>query len=213
MPYNLEKIILPNNFNNNILNYPPNIKYLDFGYSYNQPINNLSNSIEVLILHENFNSVITNLPSQLKHLTIKNKSFNIKNLKIFFPNSLINLYISLNIFRLINLMDIQHVKNIKLYNFSDEKYNHDNLNNYADKIKNSHFTDIILHYDYTPNLNWILTNMPDSIESLKIIYNKNNYRIKTSNIPNGLKKFEINGIIYNENKLKKIKKEEYYKFN
>ena len=217
LPYNLEKIILPNNFNSTILNFPPNLKYLDFGKSYNQPINNLSNSLKVLIFNEKFNNFINNLPPELIHLTIKNKSFDINNIKTFFPDSLTNLYISSNIFELINLENIQNVKNIKIYNFNDTIYNNHKFTKHKilDKLKNSYFTDIVLDYNNfsTPNLNYILQDMPDSIQSLKIIYDKHNYRIKTSNIPYGLKKFEINGIIYNQNKLKKIKQEKFYKFN
>ena len=55
-------------FNQPINNLPNSITHLTLGLDFNQPINNLPNSITNLTLGQKFNQQINNLPNSLTHL-------------------------------------------------------------------------------------------------------------------------------------------------
>jgi hypothetical protein len=65
------------NFNQPIDNLPNSIKYLDFdfGSKFNQRIDNLPNNLTHLKLEEEFNQPISNLPLRLKKIDIFNCKF------------------------------------------------------------------------------------------------------------------------------------------
>jgi len=112
-PKNLIKLVCKScKFENFDISFLPNsLKYLDLGYSFNQPINNLQHqngaiehicalppNITHLILGENFNQPITKLPNTLTHLIFGKKYLNYKynytkcnfnqNINGILPNSL-----------------------------------------------------------------------------------------------------------------------------
>lgn len=70
LPNSVKKISFKNRskFDTKITKYPDSLIYLEFGYNYNQPIDNLPNKLEHLHLGSNFNHPIDNLPMGLKYL-------------------------------------------------------------------------------------------------------------------------------------------------
>jgi hypothetical protein len=86
IPDNLVELKLPEYFNN-IIKYPTNLIYLEYGYLYNSVINNLPSSLTCLKFGHSFNQNVDNLPYNLIHL-IFGKSFNLNVDKL--PKTLIN---------------------------------------------------------------------------------------------------------------------------
>lgn len=56
---NIQKIIFNTNFNQEINNFPPNIKELGLGYNFNQSIN-FPDGLRVLFLNCNVQSIVDN---------------------------------------------------------------------------------------------------------------------------------------------------------
>lgn len=71
--YYVEKLIFSDNFNSSVyLLKSTNIKYLIFGYNFNQTVDNLPNSITYLKFGYNFDQRVDNLPKSLKHIVFGN---------------------------------------------------------------------------------------------------------------------------------------------
>lgn len=206
LPNRLEKLILPVNFNNQIINYPPNIKYLYLGKSFNQSLDNIPDSIEVLIFDSTYDKELKKFPSNLKHLTISNKMSYYSSLLKKIPNNLTSLYLPEPSLSLLNNELILNLKKIKLRKFYYEPIT-------MNIIKNSKFEEIILGI-CDIKLPTLFDILPITVKKLKLLNSdRKNIRIKTNLIPNNLIFFQINGKKYDENKLKKIKKETFYVFN
>ena len=66
---NKKKLIFPSHFNEKIISFPKELKYLTFGNDFNQQVgDNLPNSVTHLIFGACFNQPIDNLPSSITHL-------------------------------------------------------------------------------------------------------------------------------------------------
>ena len=67
---NKKKLIFPSHFNEKIISFPKELKYLTFGNDFNQQVgDNLPNSVTHLIFGACFNQPIDNFPQNLTHLT------------------------------------------------------------------------------------------------------------------------------------------------
>ena len=204
LPNQLSKLILPHNFNSKICNYPPNLKYLYLGKKFNQTLDNLPETIEILIFDSKYEQKIYKLPN-VKHLTISKfmKQSEITNI---LPDSLISLYLPDDIqLCSINKNILMNLKKLKISIFNCDNF-------VLDIIKNSNLKEIILQI-IVVKLEIILTNLPQKIKKITILNCMiDNERIETKLLPIGLIFFQINGIKYDENKLKKIKQDQFYTF-
>lgn len=129
------------------------------------------------------------------------------------PSTIISLYLTdTYIYNLLDNVLLANLLKIKI-----EKFNHNT--DTLEKIKNSNLEEIILGISndlgsYIIKLDVILTNLPTCLKKLTIFNTmKDNIRIKTKLIPKNLIFFQINGKKYEENKLNKIKKEQFFIFN
>ena len=72
-------------FNQSVDNLPAKLTVLKFGYEFNQPVDNLPQTLINLTFGENFNQSINNLPLNLKYLNIGN---NFNQSLDFLPNNI-----------------------------------------------------------------------------------------------------------------------------
>jgi hypothetical protein len=67
-PQMLVKLILPQNYNCQLINLPETLEYLYLGSHFNQEVNNLNTGLKTLIINSNYNHQLDNLPINLENL-------------------------------------------------------------------------------------------------------------------------------------------------
>ncbi len=151
-------------FNQPIDNLPNTLTLLKLGYSFNQSIDNLPNTIKELTLGKNFNQPIDDLPNSLTHLTI-GEYYNspIDNL----PNSLTHLTLG-------------------------NKFNQP-INNLPNSLTHLIIGKGVLKYFSASCIfNQELNNLPNSLIELEFSY-ESIFQKSLNNLPNSLKKITLSG--------------------
>ena len=138
-------------FNQPIDNLPDSLTHLTFSYCFNQPIDNLPDSLTHLSFGDNFNQTVDKLPNSITHLTFGKKfDQSVDNL----PNTITHLTLG------------DYKKNV-------------------DKLKSS-----LVELSFT-NLNKIKDNIPDFIKTIAIYFDKN-VDENVTNIPCWITTIKIN---------------------
>ncbi len=190
---------LDNLHSTNNSNYVCGLKYLYLGDMYNQPINNLPNTIEYLQLGKNFNNPIDNLPESLISLSFsKNSNFNcpVDNL----PNNL-------------TFLQFEDEFNCKIDNLPNKLsvlYIGHNFNQPIDNLPDS-IIDLKLGYSFNQPINRLpksllnlifgndygcskfknnISNYPGNLLVIKIPFSKNFSNI-INNLPDSVKKITL----------------------
>ena len=226
LPEQLEEFICPtigSEFNQNII-IPPNIKLLQFGDRYNQPLNNLPNSLETLIL-SNKKSIhpLDNLPCNLKtlklldalnsNITLDYLPINLTYLEIIQYNNIDN-KLTINIDNLPSSLQTLKIKiiGILIYDnsFRNLPLNLENfyIDDYYDKLDLSYLPDNLKNLYITNCTDIQITKLPSTLEKLHFT----NVRINNSNtcnnilqidfLPLNLKEFSINSNSNSKNSMK-----------
>jgi len=219
LPEQLEEFICPTTaceFNQNII-FPSNIKLLQLGDKYNQPLNNLPNSLETLIL-SNKKSIhpLDNLPCNLKTLKLFD-AFN-SNIKLdYLPINLTYLEIiqfnynnnskmTINIDNLPSSLQTLKIKigGIQIHNnsFQNLPLNLENfyIDIYDDKLDLSYLPDNLKNLYISNCIDIQITKLPSKLETLHftnvLINNSNacNNIVQIDCLPLNLKEFSINSI-------------------
>lgn len=182
LPETIEEIYFGDSFNQPICSNCKNhqnckrlnnkIRFLKFGYKFNQQVNCLPLNLIELKLHGDFNQLIDNLPITLKKLTIEgNFNLPIDNL----PNGLEELNLKLNNFNYPIDFLPESLIELSLNSLNFDKP----IDNLPQKIRH-----IALQCNYPISID----NFPDSIEKLFL---ENNYRKPIKKLPKNLKIFYI----------------------
>ena len=162
------KYYFESKFNQPVINLPPNITHLTFGYYFNQEVNNLPSNITHLTFDWEFNQKVNNLPPNITHLTFGYHF----NQKVDIPFSVKYLKLDCNNQNIIDYLP-NSIEELELdFNFNLE------LNNLPSSIKK-------LTFDKNSLYNKELNCLPKKLELLKL---PENYKQEIKIIPNGLKK-------------------------
>lgn len=125
---NLTVLVLAQNFNNDITNYPPNLKILKYGSSYKKQIQNLPDSITELYIPASYNKKIDRYPNDLEILHFFNNSHHEQNDECDFtidnlPNKLIEIKYPYSYNHPINNLP----DTVKYLTFDDNSYYNKNI--------------------------------------------------------------------------------------
>ena len=133
LPNGLEELHLGNDYNNNLDCLPKGLEYLYFYLDshFNLPINNLPNNLKILHLGLNFSQSVDNLPDSLEVLKVDSDYFIINKV----PTSLVKLYININMFDKINLLNDFSINYMIITNYYTK--NHSDINFQNIKIPKS----------------------------------------------------------------------------
>lgn len=201
IPNNVEYIIFDSDvlFNKPIYNYPLSLKYIRFGYYYDQPIDYLPETVKYLIFGYSFNKSISNIPISVQYISFNNLfnhpidtlSDNIKVLYlncnkfkhdiIKFPKNIekIKLNLGLCVFDCKILNSIENLKKIKELEF---EYGF----NYS--IDNIKWPDTIKILKFSNEFNQPINNLPKFLESITVCAPFDLFKNITS-LPSKLKEF------------------------
>jgi hypothetical protein len=167
-------IIFGSEFNQPINDLPNTIESITFGKNFNQPINNLPLNLKILNIEQGyeegkFNNPVDNLPLGLGKLIISSESFN---------QSLDNLPSGLKYLEINSIMFNQPIDNlpnglVELKITGDFNQPIDNL---PDSLEN---------LDLTCDINYSVDNLPNNLVSLKIGLNSD-FDVKINNLPQNL---------------------------
>lgn len=173
LPPNITTIIFHSEsvFNQEIKDFPYNLKKIIFGKNFNKPLDYFSASLEELEFEPSsiFNCDLSNLPSSVKKITLGNNFYKSIN---HLPFNLEYLKISSSYNEEIKVLP-QKLKHLIFYkdNSSLNYYNNDltsenKKDNYDFEIKN--LPPNLIEIKYPQNYSYQITNLPKSLKILKI---------------------------------------------
>lgn len=187
LPPNITCIIFSSDseFNQEIKDFPFNLKKIFFGNKFNKNLEYLPNSLEELEFYSfsEFNNDLSNLPTSIKKITLgKNYSKELNNL----PSNIEYLKLCSNYKHNIKVFPVK-LKYLNFYEYDKD----DNI--YNDFYRKQSSSTSYEHYSYNTNnilhINFNISNLPDGI--IEIVYPKN-YLFPIENLPNSLKIIKIN---------------------